>query len=227
MGCFARGSLRAGRAPRLCDRDAGKPAQLRELYGHATRSPCRHHRLRRSRSRRHLQTTLAWRGVYVNPTSRTRAAGKPLRPRLLMDISMTTARPDPRTTPLPGLAGKVAIVTGAAQGIGSASARLFAEHSARGVINVLEDNAQARKTLAEIGEDNAMLFQADVTDVAAIRRMVDATVERFGSPDVLVNNAGINVFNDPLKLSDDEGQRCFEGDLKGVWKCSHGVLPPL
>jgi NAD(P)-dependent dehydrogenase (short-subunit alcohol dehydrogenase family) len=144
-----------------------------------------------------------------------------------MDTPMTTARPDPRTTPLPRLAGKVAIVTGAAQGIGAATARLFAEHGARVVINVLEDNAQARKTLAEIGEDNAMLFQADVTDVASIRRMVDATVERFGSPDVLVNNAGINVFNDPLKLSDDEWQRCFEVDLKGAWNCAQAVLPHM
>jgi len=128
---------------------------------------------------------------------------------------MTATRPDPRTTPLPRLAGKIAIVTGAAQGIGAATARLFAEHGARVVINVLEDNAQARRTLAEIG------------DVAAIRRMVDATVERFGPPDVLVNNAGINVFNDPLKLSDDEWQRCFEVDLKGGWNCAQAVLPHM
>jgi NAD(P)-dependent dehydrogenase (short-subunit alcohol dehydrogenase family) len=138
-----------------------------------------------------------------------------------------TARPDPRTTPLPRLAGKVAIVTGAAQGIGAATARLFVAHGARVTINVLEDNAQARALLAEIGEDNAMLFQADITDTAAIERMVAATVARFGAPDVLINNAGINVFNDPLKLSDDEWTRCFEVDLKGAWNCAKAVLPHM
>ncbi|HEX7813509.1 SDR family oxidoreductase [Dyella sp.] len=140
---------------------------------------------------------------------------------------MTATRPDPRTTPLPRLAGKIAIVTGAAQGIGAATARLFAEHGARVVVNVLEDNRQARDTLAAIGEDHGMLFQADVTDVDAVRRMVDATLERFGPPDVLVNNAGINVFNDPLKLTDEEWHRCFEVDLKGVWNCSQAVLPHM
>ena len=140
---------------------------------------------------------------------------------------MTTSRPDPRITPLPRLAGKVAIVTGAAQGIGAHTARLFAEHGARVVINVLEDNAQARKTLAECGEDTAMLVQADVTDRAAIARMIDATLERFGPPDVLVNNAGINVFNDPLKLTDEEWEHCFEVDLKGGWNCAKAVLPHM
>jgi NAD(P)-dependent dehydrogenase (short-subunit alcohol dehydrogenase family) len=136
-------------------------------------------------------------------------------------------RPDPRTMPLPRLAGKVAIVTGAAQGIGAATARLFAEHGAKVVINVLEDNAQARETLAAIGADHAMIVQTDVTRPAAIARMVAATVERFGPPDVLINNAGINVFNDPLALSDDEWARCFEVDLKGAWNCSKAVLPHM
>ncbi|MET0256375.1 MAG: SDR family NAD(P)-dependent oxidoreductase, partial [Luteibacter sp.] len=127
---------------------------------------------------------------------------------------------DPRTTPLPRLAGKVAIVTGATQGIGAATAQLFAAHGAKVVLNVLEDNAQARATLASLATDEAMLFAADITDADAIARMVAAATERFGAPDVLVNNAGINVFNDPLALSDDEWTRCFEVDLKGAWNCA-------
>jgi NAD(P)-dependent dehydrogenase (short-subunit alcohol dehydrogenase family) len=137
------------------------------------------------------------------------------------------SRPDPRTTPLPRLAGKVALVTGAAQGIGAATARLFAEHGAKVVLNVLEDNAQARATWEQIGADDALLFQADVTDTAAVRRMVDTALERFGKLDVLVNNAGINVFNDPLKLTDEEWTRCFEVDLKGAWNCAQAVLPSM
>ena len=134
---------------------------------------------------------------------------------------------DPRTTPLPRLAGKVAIVTGATQGIGAATATLFAAHGASVVLNVLEDNAQARQTLAGLNTEHAMLFEADVTDPAAIQRMVDAATERFGAPDVLVNNAGINVFNDPLSLSDEEWTRCFEVDLKGAWNCARAVLPGM
>lgn len=134
---------------------------------------------------------------------------------------------DPRTTPLPRLAGKVAIVTGATQGIGAATASLFAAHGARIVLNVIQDNARARATLAGLDTDDAMLFEADVTDPAAVRRMVDAATERFGAPDVLVNNAGINVFNDPLSLSDDEWTRCFEVDLKGAWNCAKAVLPGM
>lgn len=134
---------------------------------------------------------------------------------------------DPRTTPLPRLAGKVAIVTGATQGIGAATAQLFAAHGAKVVLNVLEDNAQARATLASLDTDDAMLFEADVTDPRAIERMVAAATERFGAPDVLVNNAGINVFNDPLSLSDDEWMRCFEVDLKGAWNCAKAVLPGM
>lgn len=134
---------------------------------------------------------------------------------------------DPRTTPLPRLAGKVAIVTGATQGIGAATARLFAAHGAKIVLNVLEDNAQARETLASLNTDDAMLFQADITDGEAITRMVAAATERFGAPDVLINNAGINVFNEPLSLTDDEWTRCFEVDLKGAWNCARAVLPGM
>jgi NAD(P)-dependent dehydrogenase (short-subunit alcohol dehydrogenase family) len=136
-------------------------------------------------------------------------------------------RPDPRTTPLPRLAGKVAIVTGATQGIGAATARLFAAHGAKIVLNVLEDNAQARETLASLDTDEAMLFEADVTRPDAVERMVAAATGRFGAPDVLVNNAGINVFNDPLSLSDEEWTRCFEVDLKGAWNCARAVLPGM
>lgn len=136
-------------------------------------------------------------------------------------------KPDPRTTPLPRLAGKVAIVTGATQGIGAATAALFAAHGAKIILNVLEDNAQARATLAALNTDDAMLVEADVTDPAAIARMVEAATERFGAPDVLVNNAGINVFNDPLQLSDEDWTRCFEVDLKGAWNCAKAVLPGM
>lgn len=136
-------------------------------------------------------------------------------------------RPDPRTTPLPRLAGKVAIITGASQGIGAATARLFAAHGAAIVLNVLADDTQARETLASLDTHDAMLFEADVTRPEAVARMVEAATSRFGPPDVLVNNAGINVFHEPLSMTDDDWARCLDVDLKGAWNCARAVLPGM
>ena len=63
--------------------------------------------------------------------------------------------------------------------------------------------------------------------VDLIDAMVAAGVERFGGIDVLVNNAGINVFSDPLKLSEDDWARCLSVDLEGAWHCARAVLPHM
>ena len=132
----------------------------------------------------------------------------------------------------PRLAGKVALVTGATQGIGGAIAKLFAQHGARVIVNALVRDARAEAFAAEIGSsagngDNILLVQADVRDRAQIDAMVAAGVERFGGIDVLVNNAGINVFSDPLKLSEDDWARCLSVDLEGAWHCARAVLPHM
>ena len=92
----------------------------------------------------------------------------------------------------PRLAGKVALVTGATQGIGGAIAKLFAQHGARVIVNALVRDERAEAFAASIGnDDNILLVQADVRDRAQIDAMVAAGVERFGGIDVLVNNAEI------------------------------------
>ena len=132
----------------------------------------------------------------------------------------------------PRLAGKVALVTGATQGIGGAIAKLFAQHGACVIVNTLVRDERAEAFAAEIGnsvgnEANILLVQADVRDRAQIDAMVAAGVERFGGIDVLVNNAGINVFSDPLKLSEDDWARCLSVDLEGAWHCARAVLPHM
>ncbi|WP_343659081.1 SDR family oxidoreductase [Ralstonia sp.] len=132
----------------------------------------------------------------------------------------------------PRLEGKVALVTGATQGIGGAIAKLFAQHGARVIVNALVRDERAEAFAAEIGnsvgnDDNILLVQADVRDRAQIDAMVAAGVERFGGIDVLVNNAGINVFADPLKLSEDDWARCLSVDLEGAWHCARAVLPHM
>ena len=128
----------------------------------------------------------------------------------------------------PRLAGKVALVTGATQGIGGAIAKLFAQHGARVIVNALVRDERAEAFAASTGsDDNILLVQADVRDRSQIGAMVAAGVERFGGIDVLVNNAGINVFSDPLKLSEEDWARCLSVDLEGAWHCARAVLPHM
>jgi len=87
------------------------------------------------------------------------------------------------------LDGKVTIITGASRGMGEAHARRFAMEGARVVVaDVLHDQGKA---VAEACGDDAVYEPLDVTDADAWRRVVDATMARWGSVDVLVNNAGI------------------------------------
>src|SRR5205085_2227267 len=67
----------------------------------------------------------------------------------------------------------------------------------------------------------------DVTQPDQVAAAVATTLERFGRVDVLINNAGVNVFAEPLQLSDSEWDRCLEIDLKAAWKVSKAVLAPM
>ena len=116
------------------------------------------------------------------------------------------------------LAGKHVLVSGAANGIGAVIARLFAAHGAR---------VAGYDRAAPVEGDPCELFvQGDVSDAAAVKDFVDAAAERFGGRiDVLVNNAGIDVFSDPLQLSDADWTRNLAVNLGGAWNFSRAVLP--
>lgn len=126
------------------------------------------------------------------------------------------------------LQDKVAIVTGAGQGIGEAIARLFAaEGAAVAVAELNPDTGEAvARSLADQGA-RAIAVRTDVADESQVGRMVEETARRLGSPTVLVNNAGIAVFDDPLKLSAADWKRCFAVDLDAVWTCTRAVLPHM
>jgi NAD(P)-dependent dehydrogenase (short-subunit alcohol dehydrogenase family) len=124
------------------------------------------------------------------------------------------------------LAGKVAMITGAGRGIGAAIASAFVREGASVVLAEL-DLELARATAERIGSKNVLAVQTDVTQSASVQNAVKQAEAAFGPVDVLVNNAGINVFCDPLTMSDDDWRRCFAVDLDGVWNGCRAVLPGM
>lgn len=125
------------------------------------------------------------------------------------------------------LQDKVAIVTGSTQGIGAAVARRFVAEGARVVLNSHRNDVAAAAICRELGEEHSLFVQADVADAAAMSDLVAQTLARFGRVDVLVNNAGMNVFADPLAMTPEQWQRCFAVDLNGAWNATRAVLPTM
>lgn len=126
------------------------------------------------------------------------------------------------------LAGRIAIVTGAGQGIGAAIARRFAAEGASLAI-AERDEARGETVAAELRRAGAraIAIATDVADPRSVAVMVAETVALLGPPDILVNNAGIAVFGDPLAITDADWQRCMSVDLDGAWHCCRAVLPHM
>jgi NAD(P)-dependent dehydrogenase (short-subunit alcohol dehydrogenase family) len=123
------------------------------------------------------------------------------------------------------LDGKVAIVTGAGSGMGRASARLFA---AEGAKVVCADRSGAQDdTAGEIG-GAALAVQADVSDSAQVKAMVNAAVSTFGRLDVLFNNAGFGGAYAPLVDVDEETfDRIVATNFKGVYLGMRHAIPAM
>ncbi len=117
-----------------------------------------------------------------------------------------------------GVKDKVALVTGAASGLGRAQAKMLAEHGAR-VAAADIDAAGGEQTVAEIAAacGEAAFWPLDVTDEAGWQATVAAVVDRFGRLDVLVNNAGVELVKSIPETSFAEWRRLMAVNLDGVF----------
>ena len=114
---------------------------------------------------------------------------------------------------------KVAMVTGAAAGIGLASAEAFAKAGATVVlVDINEPKEQAGKLVSE--GYKAVAYRCDVSDTRAVKEMIDWIVATYGRLDTALNNAGIQTPQRPMaEITDEEFDRTVAVDLKGVWNC--------
>ena len=126
------------------------------------------------------------------------------------------------------MAGKVAIITGSARGIGKAIAHSMAERGFRIVITDIDTDAAHETAVAmtKAYGDDIMCCFVDVTSETSAKNLVSTVLERFGQVDVLVNNAGIITPKKPFEeYSRDEWQRMFDINFMGVVNCTNAVIP--
>lgn len=122
------------------------------------------------------------------------------------------------------LKDKVAIVTGAGQGIGRGVARVFAAEGAKVVIaTLLEEEGRETESLIKKAGGEALTLQTDVSDETSVAAMVAAAANRCDAVDILVNNAGITVFKPLFEATLEDWERVINTNLRGVFLCSKHV----
>ncbi len=124
------------------------------------------------------------------------------------------------------LTDKIAVITGAAAGIGKACAKLMLENSARVVIADINDE-EGTKTAAELSTIGECEFiHTDVSNRENVECLFEKVLDRFETVDILVNNAGINVIRNRVNINEysfEDWERILGVDLNGVFSCSRAV----
>ena len=126
------------------------------------------------------------------------------------------------------LSDKVAIVTGAARGMGAETAKTFYKEGGNVVLCDLQKDQIERKA-KELDPNGArsLGLRIDVTNPQEVKALVSTTVDRFGKIDILVNNAGMLRWTPVDEISISEWDRVLDVNLKGTFLCSRAVLPSM
>ena len=129
------------------------------------------------------------------------------------------------------LEGKVAIVTGAARGIGEAIALKFAEHGAHVAFTYVSDGSKGKATALEAKLKamgvNAKAYQSNAADFTACETLVNDVLKEFGSIDICVNNAGISKDNLLLRMTAEQWDEVIQVNLKSVFNMTKQVIRPM
>jgi len=126
------------------------------------------------------------------------------------------------------LLDRVALITGAASGIGAATARRFARDGALVGINDADpDGAQAVALEIQAAGGKSLATPGDVTKLADVTEMVGRTVAAWGRVDILINNAGINRDAMAAKMTEEQWDEVLDVNLKGTFLCARAVLPGM
>lgn len=127
------------------------------------------------------------------------------------------------------LAGRVALVTGGSGGIGRAIVLALAAEGAAVVINNRRSELEAARVVDEVCANGgtAVYLPADVTQPSAVERMVAEVVERFGTIDILINNAGVNRHALLPLMQPEQWHEVIDVNLSGVFHCTKAVVRPM
>lgn len=124
---------------------------------------------------------------------------------------------------------KTVLITGAASGIGRATAAAFARAGATVAVNHTNQPEAIEALASELGESPGSIFgcNADVRNADQVRTMVEQILNRTGDIDILVNNAGISIVKPFLETTEEDWDRVVDTDLKSVFLCCRAVLPGM
>lgn len=138
----------------------------------------------------------------------------------------------PNVTEIGRLDGKVVVVTGASKGIGKATASAFATVGAKVVLA-----SRTRETLEQVAHelsvggvsnpDSILAVPTDVTDVDAVQRLIERTLDVYQHVDILVNNAGIGHFGPVVDFAPDDWDTVLNSNLKAIYLCAKYALPSM
>jgi 3-oxoacyl-[acyl-carrier protein] reductase len=128
-----------------------------------------------------------------------------------------------------GLKGKIALVTGAASGVGREIALTLASEGAGVIVNYRSSGHEAESLVGEIAAKGgkAKAYQADVADFAAVQAMVDAAVKDFGGLNILINNAGFAKRQRFVETAPEDWHRQIDASLYGAIHCCFAAAPHL